>query len=190
MEAYEVGIFRKRFPGADIERMIFGGYRINTRTGFVEFKDDNFRKFVGGPDVYRGVLLSARDMGWPYMVVHGDEQHIVACIAHAAEIGGIEIVPEVENGDLGCLMTLIGLPIFGGCIWLAGQWLDGWMDAAAGIAATSLIMIFLVWPPIEKITTRAARMRGQKYRNVLPNVHGDVEHPLREEEIGEQYFEP
>jgi hypothetical protein len=189
MEAYEVGIFRKRLPGADIERMVFGGYRINTRTGFVEFKDGNFGKFVGGPDVYRGVLLSAKDMGWPYIVVHGDEQHIVACMAHGAEVG-MEVVPEVKNGDLGCLLTIIGLPIFCGCTWLASWWLDAWIDAAAGVAATIVIMCFLVEPAIEKITTRAARMRGQVYRNVLPNVHADVEHPLREQEIKEEFFEP
>ena len=197
----DIEIFQKTFPGCTFEGMAFGGLRVHPQTGFDDYKHGRFTEIVGGPEMYRGVAMFAKDMGWPLITLKVQENHVnekwlFACMAHAAEVG-IEAVPEVRGSGTGCLKFFLWIVIFCCCDALAGWTLPifdlngDWIDAggpAFALVATYLIMRFLVNPPLERRAMLNARKKGQIYRDALPPVYGDVQQTVRANEISEEYF--
>jgi len=164
-------IFEKNFPGAEIEWIGLGSYRINTRTGFIEYDGKKFTHPVGGADLYRGIAQSMKDMGYTSMTVDGSEQHIVASMAAGAEVG-IDVIPEIGKKTSGCLTLLSWFVMFAVCKAIAGVWLGDAESSFAGFAAATVLMVFWGGPILDKRAEREARLRGQIYRNTLPDVHG------------------
>jgi hypothetical protein len=191
---YEIEVFRKYFPGAEIEALRFGGWRIHTLTGFVEYKDGRFPRTVGGPDIYRGMCQCAKEFGWTFIVLkapekHKNDQHILACMAHGAEVG-IDVVVEVQSEDEGCLFCMMCFAIWALVAWLGSLLLNGWVAMVVSIGVTKLVVSKFIEPEFDRWMVRNERQRGQIYRNVLPKAHGDVGHPLQGSEIARKYFEP
>jgi hypothetical protein len=181
-------LFKKNFPGAQLERIGLSSWRINTRTGFVEYNGKTFTRPVGGYDLYRGIALSTKDMGYTALTVDGTEQHIVATTAACAEVG-IDVIPEINKKNSGCLTFIAWLFLFGLFDGISTSWLDDRMSFWAGITGASLIMLWIS-PMLDKRAERAAMLRGQIYRNPLPDIHGDVQHPVRGDEIGDEHYGP
>jgi hypothetical protein len=189
--ANEREVFKKNFPDASIERMFFGGWRINTRTGFVEYKKKHFTKLVGGPAEYRGVLLSLKDFGSSHVTVSGGEKHILSATAHGLDLG-IPVVPEIKAPGAGCLrgcLILFCLPIaFCVCVSITEPFIeDDEIRSVVGIVLTIVVMQWFT-EKLKKSAKRAAQERGQIYRNTMPDVHGDVQHPVRPDEVAEEFF--
>jgi hypothetical protein len=166
MDARTVAVFDKHLGHATtIKRRFWGGYRIVSRLGEAEFdEDDGFTDVVGGPEMYRATVLIMYDLRG-YVAVSGSTQHVVATLAHGEALG-IPVIPEVRDTNEGCLTFFVAIVFF--CFTPLGGLLG--------------VPIWIIWihPWLKKRHTRSARVKGQRYRNVFPEIHGSERKADRE----------
>jgi|HubBroStandDraft_6_1064221.scaffolds.fasta_scaffold695353_2 hypothetical protein len=167
-----LAILQKHFgPDASIEPMLFGGWRISTRTGGeVEFTGEKFENIIGGSDVYRGVVGAGSELWGGTISVDGPSSHILTALAHGDDQGVI-IQPTIKDATSGCLKFLAVVAIFGISAGIASAHMGGWQSLALGAVVAGGVMS-LINPSWNKAANRAARRRGQKYLDAFPQVHG------------------
>ena len=164
-------ILRKHFgEDADIKELYWGGLRITTENGEIDFQYDRFENLVGGPEMYQAMVLCTEEL-WGGVSVFGTSNHITAAMAHGEALG-IKVIPEVRAENEGVSTFWTCVPLFTALAWAASFFLSGWQMWAAAILATVFIGAGVIFPAFVKAGRRDARIRGQEYQNVFPDMHG------------------
>jgi hypothetical protein len=181
MKEDTVTFLRRHFgEDASIEPLLFGGWRITTRTGGeVVFTGEEFKNFIGGADVYRGMVSAGKER-WGTIAVHGHAHHIMTALAHGEEQDAI-VQPTIENESAGCLKAFVVMLLYGVSVWIASRYMESPADWVVGAVATGGLWL-LINPAWEAAVTRAARQRGQQYVDAFPKVHAPSERMTRYED--------
>jgi hypothetical protein len=170
MDEDTVAFLRKHFgEDAVIQPLLFGGWRITTRSGGeIVFTGDHFKDFIGGSDVYRGFVSAGKEL-WGAIAVNGPAQHIMTSLAHGEEQNAI-VQPTIRDDNAGCLKVLAVVVGYGISFAIASLY----MNATAAYVAAAIVTVglgLLINPVWEEAATRAARKRGQQYVDAFPKVH-------------------
>jgi hypothetical protein len=180
----ELTLIKKHF-GEDVwlERMLFGGVRIITQSGEVDFKNHKFEYIVGGSDMYRSVLLCSHEMSGGPITVSGHAEHILAAMAHGKELG-VKVNPEgVKEGSgcvaLGFAMVAFWVGLVGGGIFRFVTRADDFEPLESGFVAAAIVGV-IAYLGFNKVFARAARRGGQQYRDIFPEIPGSERRAARD----------
>jgi hypothetical protein len=181
MEEDTVAFLHRHFgEDAWIRPLLFGGWRITTRTGGeVVFTGGTFDHLIGGSDVYRGVVSAGKEL-WGTIAVDGRAQHIMTSLAHGEEQDAI-VQPTIREDNEGCLKVLAVVVGYGISFGIASFY----MNTTAAYVAAAIVTVgigLLINPIWEEAATRAARKRGQQYVDAFPKVHAPSERMANYEE--------
>jgi hypothetical protein len=164
----------KRHFGNDvkIKKSLGGVFRVTTPTGgSIEIKQDGFRLYGGGEDVYRAITLLAADC-WGGFKASGPREHILACMAHGEALS-VQVTPDGKQSGGGCarisgafMVAMIGLPASGIAFLFGG---DDAAHVGMGITAIAVLVLWLLMAREQK---EQERRRSQEMRSIFPVVHG------------------
>jgi hypothetical protein len=167
MDEEQLCLIFKHFEDVHLKEVKWGGrLRFICKYGQFDYSSRyGFLNLIGGADLYRRVVLCSHEMnGGTGVYACGDQQHVAAMMAHGEELG-VPIIPVVDySQEEVSLIGGLSLVLF----------IAGWivMSIWAGIGLVILAALF-VFPSIEKMLVYGALQRGQQYRDIFPNIHGD-----------------
>lgn len=159
-------------PQIQVERKLGGVFYVTTPDGGeVEITQTTYKIYVGGRDVYRSIVSLGHD-AWGSITVHGGHEQVLGMLAHG-ESQGVNIIPEVKGSGGGCVRVVLVAIIF----IVAAQSNTPDNHAMFGAFAISV----LLWRFLKRREKRAARRRGQIYRDVQPEIYGDTRDASRDD---------